>query len=155
MSINYKHIYPVNEIVGSFASTNLSPEDLDSFVSNPNDYLQSNLNVNYEGEIAVVQNTENEVNLTLPYYAMIEKISAFELTPEMLDEVAGGEIFITIAALCGAGIGFAVGGTALGLTGASLAAATIVGAGVGAGIATTVAAVGAGVGISERKKSGK
>ena len=155
MTMNYKTVYPVNEIVGSFASTEIAAEDFGSFKSSPNDYLRSTLNINYEGEITIVENSDSEIHLALPYYDIVGTMSAIELTPEMLDQVAGGEIVITLCALAGAGIGFAIGGAALGLTGASLAAATIVGAGVGAGIATTVAAVGAGVGISERKKSGK
>ncbi len=155
MLINNKSVYPVNEIIGSFTSTELTAEDLVLFKSNPNDYLQANMGVNYKGGITIVENSDSEVHLALPYYSVVSTMSALELTPEMLDQVSGGEIVITLSALAGAGIGFAVGGSLLGLTAGSLGAATIIGAGIGAGVATTAASIAVGVGISEHKKAKK
>lgn len=155
MLMNDKSVYPVNEIIGSFVSTEVTSEDLSSFKSAPHDYLQANMNINYEGDITVVENSDSEIHLALPYYAMVGTLSAIELTPAMLERVSGGEIVITLAAVAGAGIGFAVGGSLLGLTAGSLGAATIIGAGIGAGVATTVSAISIGVGISEHKKAKK
>lgn len=72
---------------------------------------------NVEASVNMVENTQNEINLTLPYYTNVEKISSHNVGDSDIDEVAGGEIFAILAisfgsvAIAGVGAGITYGVT--------------------------------------------
>ncbi len=154
------NLYPTNEVLTAIVSNSVKKDDLQTFTANPKDYLMSVCNVDLQADIKfnVVENSDNEVALTLPYYAANDQISAFELTPEQMQKVTGGEIlaFIICAlSMVGATVASAVGigsitaGAAAALGGAIVAAGAVTGAVAVAGVASAV-----GVGTSEAVKAG-
>ncbi len=154
------NLYPTNEVVTAIVSNSVTKEDLQTFTANPKDYLMSVCNVDLQADIKfnVVENTDKEVALTLPYYAASDEISAFQLSPEQMKQVTGGEVlaFIVCAlSMIGATVASAVGigsitaGAAAALGGTIVAVGAVTGAVAVAGVATAV-----GVGTSEAVKAG-
>lgn len=126
-------LVPINEVMGAILTSSLSSEDLSLFKTNTNDYVRSHSPVDFDAEVIAVQNSNDEIHLTLPYYSQLDDdaLRAQMLKDSNLDDVSGGEIFITIAGVVGALIG-------LSLTPYAAGAGVIIGA-VAAG-----AAIGAG-----------
>lgn len=118
--------------------------------------LFSTYNVNVgDIDVTTVQNTDSQVALVLPYYSLVEEISARPINENDIGEIAGGfeiifSVFVTIgfgvtAAVIGKVSAGAISAVALGTLGAATAA--------GATTAGTVAVVGAGVGGAEAAKN--
>ncbi len=91
--------------------------------------------------------------MVLPYYEKIEGLRADTLSDAQLSEVAGGEIFASLAIFFGT-IGTAIGigatvitATSIGFTGAAIAAGVGVTAAVAGTVVAATAAVGAGVAV--------
>ncbi len=56
-----------------------------------------------ESSIITVKNSDNEVNLTLPYYSYLDTLggNTTAASDEDLDEVAGGEVVLVLAIIAG------------------------------------------------------
>ncbi len=69
-----------------------------------------------EADVAIVDNTDTQVHLALPYYANLENTSISQISEDDLEAVAGGEVFITIAIIGAAacGVGFVACTTGIG-----------------------------------------
>ncbi len=150
---NYKQVIAVNEIVGAIADPFLTSEDVKNLKSDPTNFLQAKCAVEFNGEIAVVENSANEVHMTLPYYSQVEAISSYELSPEDMQAVVGGEILISVFAAIGVGVG-AVIASAAGTVGLS-SIAIIVGCGSAGAIAGGAIAATAGTAIVRGEVEGR
>lgn len=135
---NQPEIFPFNEIVGSFLTNNLVDEDVNSFSNDPGAFLKSNLDIDTVASLNVVKNNSKEVHLTLPYYGFMDNLQAHFVNDDTLEDVAAGEIIISILV-----VGSVL--TTVALTGSS-AAAAVVGVTAGAiGVAAVAGAAVAGV----------
>ncbi len=153
-------IAPTTEILASILCPLIDKEEVADFSQNPKSYIAGKTGLSFEDavSISVVQNSQDTQHLSLPYYSQIENLPNF-LTDEMLDDVAGGEIFfIALPAAIGAAIGGGIAAVAFGGAGSSiLFTAMAVGITVGgvaggvAGAAATAGTIG-GVYASEKAK---
>ena len=120
-------IFASTELVGAMAVSAMDKEQAQAFASDPV-MVAARFDIDISNyEISVVKNSNQDINLILPYYASLESIQSEVLQDEKLGNVAGGEIIISIAAIIGGCIGAVVGGT--------------VGIGVGAAIGGVTAGV--------------
>ncbi len=69
-----------------------------------------------EADVAIVDNSETEVHLALPYYDNLKNGSISQISEDDLDAVSGGEVFITIAIIgaTACGVGFVACTTGIG-----------------------------------------
>lgn len=142
-----------NEVVGALVTNELSASDAKAFADNPQNVIATHFDLDvYHIDFNVVQNSDSDVNLVLPYYEAIDEMHSSALKDESLSNISGGEIFLTIGTLCGMGIAIGV-GTAIAGAGAvgagTLIAGGIIGAAVGAGVIGTAV----GVGLTESRKA--
>ena len=156
-------LFPSTEIVGAMASNAMNADEAKAFTADPKAVLASKAKIDASNlNINVVQNSNTDVNLALPYYAMVEEMQAEMLKDESLQKISGGEILVTIGILCGIGGATAtiaaIGGAAA-VGGAATAGLIVLGAGIAGGVigATVVAGVAGGViaGVKENHKNGK
>ncbi len=151
-------LFVSNELLGATLTVRMSESDVASFAKDPKSFIASSLNFD-TGDVSVlmVENDFGTVNLVLPYYADLERISAESVMDGDIGDIAGGEILISIFAICGVAAGTAIAGTlgaaAIAGTGAAtaLGMGLIIGGGVVGGVAgvatvATVAAVGGAAG---------
>lgn len=128
------HIFPSTEVVGSILTTQIDKPAMESIEANPSDYFKSNFDIDINDlDFSFVENSQDDVNLVLPYYSTIETFKSAYLTDKDLNKVSGGEIFITLSLVIGSAVGFAAFGTSTGLA---------AGAAVGGIIGITAATVG-------------
>ncbi len=148
-------IYPINEIVTASVVANFSKDDLSGLVDNPKDFLKSTCDIDLIDDITfnLVENTDSEMNLALPYYSIVDDFTASALSNEDAENVSGGEIIMALSML-GATIAAAVGFASVSGTVAAVIGGSVVAAGVVAGaIAVAGVAAGAGVGVSHGVKN--
>ncbi len=150
---NYQEIIAVNEIVGAIANPLLNNEDVKNLKADPNSFVKAKSAVEFNGEIAVVENSAKEVHLTLPYYSQVEAISSYELSPEEMQSVAGGEILISLFCAIGIGVGAGI-ASAVGTVGLS-SVAIIVGCGTAGALAGGAIAATAGTAIVRGEVEGR
>ncbi len=132
------------EIVSAVAYHNIDDKYKNDLITNPKELILNELNIDLSDiDINIVENNNENVNLSLPYYSQVETLKAGELSEEDLEQVTGGEIFFV---LLPASIGAAVGaGAAVAFFGG--AGATVLTTALSVGIAVGGAA-GAAVGIT-------
>ncbi len=96
------------ELIGAVGIHNLSDQQVHEFKTDPHSFL-ADFNLDPKGDIdlTVIENTETEMHLTLPFYSELEKSSVSTLSDENIEDISGGEIVITFAVI---GIGVAAGG---------------------------------------------
>ncbi len=155
-SNEFGKLFASNELMGAILTKDMSIFDIDIFQRDPRSFLSSVSNTDI-GDIglSVIENDFGTVNLVLPYYSELDKVTAQYVNELSLGAVSGGEIIISILAVVGA-----IGGSiaAASITGATLAAGTaaitagaLVGAGIGIGVgvgATAAIGVGAAAGAA-------
>lgn len=129
------NLLPLTEIVGAAASSLLNDEQVKAFTNDPTAFLKSNLDVDMPYDISVVENTENEVHLALPYFQCVNDFHASAIHDESLDDISGGEIFITICTVAGV------------VAGGIICATTTISITAGVGLCIGLGAAGAAVGI--------
>lgn len=153
---NNPNLFAANEIVGAIAVNGLTHAEIEAFASDPRGSIDDLFDIDSNIAIQVIENTNDEVVLTLPYYSELETMQSQMMSDESLDDVAGGEIIILICAIGGAfaGSAIAAGSTAAicagGIAGAvigGVAAGAVVAGGVAGGVGGTIAA--------KNKKRGK
>ncbi len=142
-------LFAANEIMGAALTVNMSKTDTLAFASDPKSFISSSLNLDTgDISVSVVENDSATLHLALPYYTDLERLSAGVLKDADIDDVAGGEIIISILAIAGAiggGVAAAaITGTALSFGTAAVVTGAIIGTGVG--VAAGVGAV-AGIGV--------
>ncbi len=158
------NLFPTTELVGALAVSSLDRAELKEFSADPKGAILANTDVDFADiEIKVIENSSNDVNLTLPYYSEIAKIQAELVKDEKLGEVTGGEIlfslsvfFGTIGVACGIG-GFTAAGTAF-TTAAVLGGVAISAAVVGTAtvaVAGTAGLIAGGIHHHNKKKGKK
>lgn len=150
-------VISVNEIVGAIMIPHISDDVLNEFKQDPNSYLSANYDLNFECDINLAENTNDVVNIALPYYSELDKMTSHELSSAELTEISGGEIFITIGVVCGVGLAFA-GGLAGAATGGTIVAGIAIAGTIGglAGAAVTaVAAQGVVMATEDRTWDGR
>lgn len=126
------------ELVGSVVLNALDSATAAQLRADPKNTIYTKANIEIADSLAVhvVQNTNNDVALILPYYESLEMVSADPISDSDIEGVAGGEILISIiAAMVAGGV---IGAVSAGVTGGTVGIA--VGAAVGAVVATGVAA---------------
>ena len=134
------------ELVGAIFSDALPNDKVAEFLVDPQSVITSNLNADFSSvEITAVTNTDDEVNLALPYYSLLDVVKVKELDEESLEAVSGGEIFVSlgilggmfagaaIATAVGAGVGVSTAGAVIGGIAGGIAVGAIVTAGAVAG----------------------
>ena len=89
----------IPEIGASMLSKNVTGEQSVAFKANPADFLKSNYDISTSAEVKTVENSNDTINLTLPYYSNLDTASAGPMTDGDMDSVAGGEIFISLVVL--------------------------------------------------------
>lgn len=120
------------EIASDLLLSKLSDSDIASFKSDPQSFVFANTNQDLgDMAISVVENTDNEIHLSLPYYENIEVMKADAIKDEDLDDVAGGEIIMLIAAVAGGIFALGCGGAVWAAAGTAAAAGVAVGIAVG------------------------
>lgn len=88
------------EIGGSYLSHSISSENYNELLANPASYIKAHFNVELPNtQVKTVQNQNNEVNITLPYYSQLDRTASAAMTEDDLETVAGGEILISLAVL--------------------------------------------------------
>ncbi len=133
-------LFAANEIMGAALTAKMSKSDILSFEQDPRSFIASSLNFDTgDISVSVVENDSATLNLALPYYSDLERLSAEVLKDADIDDVSGGELLITIGLLVAASF-----------AGVVATGATIVG--VGAGIGAAAGAAGDG---SDSDGSGK
>ncbi len=96
-------ILGTNEILGTFTSV-ISKEQLDSIIASAS------------AEVSFIKNTDNEVHLALPYYSSLAKVSSLiPLEDSDVSDVAGGEVFVSLAIAGVIAAGAVAGGIAIGV----------------------------------------
>ncbi len=100
----------IPELAGALGSYKLSDEQMARFTQDPNCFL-AELNMEPDGliDIQTLENSEDEVHLTLPYYSGVEEQTAAVLSDESLESISGGEIVVNL--IFGLAIAGAVAGT--------------------------------------------
>ncbi len=148
MNNNNHLLFPSTEVVSSFLSYECekNAEFRASVEADVKATILAVTNIDFKyTAINLVENTESDVALVLPYYTALESLEATTIPDENLNAI-GGEIMVAVLSAFGAigymlGIGAAGAATLTGFT----ASAVIAGAAVVAvPIATTAAIVGAG-----------
>ncbi len=117
-----KQVFASNEILGAALTAKMSQSEVAAFEKDPRSFIASSLDFD-TGDISLrtVENSAGMVNLVLPYYSVLDSISAESLGEADISSISGGEIIGVIIAT-------AIGATVLtGLTlgGAGVATATI------------------------------
>ena len=138
-------LLPMNELIGAVVIPALSNEDIQAFKTDANSVLASTCNIDIEVDVKLVENSNSDVNLALPYYSEVEALRVEMLKDERLNDISGGEIVISIfvvgGALAGFGLASAAGAGVL-TTLAAISVGSVVGGVVGAGVAGTAIAAG-------------
>ncbi len=136
-----KTVFAANEIVAAMADNAMNPEQAQAFSADPHSMIASNANIDLEGiQVNVVQNTGSDVNLILPYYELLESTEAQAVRDRDLNDISGGEIFISLGVLGGVLFGAVVLGASNGIViGCAIAGGAIGAAIVGTAIAGTIA----------------
>lgn len=152
MTNNSNKLVALNEVFGAYATHQLSNEGVNLLKADANNFIKSNFDIDIDGDISIIENSENEINLALPFYSGVEDIKAMALKDKNLDNISGGEILITVFAAIGvaAGVasGVAIAGAASGLG---------IGLGIAGGIAGGVvgaAVVGVGINAAVQHSNG-
>ncbi len=148
------------EIVSTIAYHNIEDKYKNDLIKNPKEFILKELNIDLSNiDINIVENDNENVNLSLPYYSQVETLKAGALSEEDLENITGGEIlFVLLPASIGAAVGAGAAIAAFGGAGAAaLTTALSVGIAVGgaAGAAVGVAATGgviAGIHAGEKAK---
>ncbi len=142
--MNTKTIFPTTEVMTSFLSSACENDEAlkNAMKADPANTLLAIANLNL-GDINmhIVENSADQVNISLPYYDQIEKIKSEILPDATIAEVSAGEILASLAFVFGS-IGAALGFGATIITGAA-GVTGFTGAAVAAGVGFTAAAVGA------------
>ncbi len=135
-------IFASSEIMGAALTANMSKSDMLSFTKDPKSFISSSLDTD-TGDISllVVENDSGTINLALPYYSMLERISAEAVNELDMDVVSGGEILISIFAIGGLAAVAAATAAASGV--GAMVVGGVVGGAVGAAVVTGVAVAGA------------
>ncbi len=126
-------LFAANELMGATLTANMSKSDRVAFASNSKSFISSSLNLDTgDISVSVVENDSATLHLALPYYADLERLSAEVLKDADIDDVAGGEIIISIGVAIGslaavsaavaAGAAATAGGVAVAVAGAGLVA---------------------------------
>ncbi len=104
-------IFFSNEIGSAFLSDRITDINYKEAFDNPEDFLKANYNLDFPNvTLKAVENNNEVVNLTLPYYDGLEAVVE-GLADKDLSEVSGGEVFFTVLYACA---GIAIGVTAIG-----------------------------------------
>lgn len=158
MNATNKPVAPTNEVVGAYLTYGMS-DKREAFLSSPKDFIfaETNCLVSDDVEIRVVENTTEQINLILPYYASFEKASAEMFSDEEMGDIAGGEILgLIIGAITGMAIAggiAAASGVAAGTTvaGVALGVGAVVGGVTGSVVVGTAIGAGTAVGIRNNR----
>ncbi len=156
MSNTNTNLFPANEIVGALGVSELNAEQAKAFAANPNQAIAALGVDTMDIEFKVVENSGKDVHITLPFYTEVDAMHAEMIKDETLNQISGGEIFISIGIVGGimAGVGIAgalgVGVTTIGFVGGAIG-------GIAGGIIVAGAIAGgiAGADASIREKEGK
>lgn len=153
------NLFASTEIVGAIATSGLTASDVEALTADPKSVIESNFDIDVSGlDIKVIENSGNDIILTLPYYSIVEQLQAEALKDESLQDISGGEILITLGILAGIGVTITAG---VAITGTAVAGSVVaVGGLVGGLIGGAAVAAAAGAGIAEgakahQKKKGK
>lgn len=99
------NLHVSNEILGAVITNNLEASEIKSFIDNPQDAIYSAFDVDVSNiDFKVIENSDKEVNLSLPYYSQLDDIQAKALQDSTMQNISGGEIFVTIGILSATGI---------------------------------------------------
>ncbi len=119
---NKPQVFATNEILGATLMANMSQSDVLSFGRDPRSFIASSLNVD-TGDISLqtVENSAGMINLALPYYSVLDSMSADFLDESDVGSVSGGEIIAAIiataiavtATTAAVAVGGALGGAAI------------------------------------------
>lgn len=132
---NSKQVFASTEIVGDYLLSGLSSNEINNFKADPQSFILANTNQDFSNvSISVVENSANEINLVLPYYAAFDTSEAQAIRDSALDSVSGGEIVGVVMAIV-AGVATAVGIGVAVVGGALLAGGGAAGIVVGAATA--------------------
>lgn len=151
-------LIPFNEITAAILIPKLNNNQMNEFTANAKEFLKSYLDIDVQHDIIVVENTNSDVAIALPYYENMQTITASSINEEELDEIIGGEILISIFAIAGTAIGFGIASSAAfsaTFTGACVAATVCGVTGGLIGTAVVGSSVAAGVqGIDDKNIDG-
>ncbi len=129
-------LIPFNEIVAAIALPKLNDETYESFMKNPNDFINNFAELDSGISLHTVTNTKSQVHLALPYYSIVEEVNAKMMEDTQIDDIIGGEIVIGLAVFGGYALAAAAGAGSI--------ASTIIGGVVGATTALVIAGSAAG-----------
>ncbi len=149
MEDNTEGMFPTTELATAFLSQLCSQEASlhQKAKTDIKETLITNTNVDLENiDVNIVENTSQDINLSLPYYSVLDTASAKAIFDEELSKVRGGEILLSLAVFFGG-----IGATFLGIGAFSISTASgftlgavALGAGITAGVVGGIAAVGVG-----------
>ncbi len=93
-------VFASSEILGATLTARMNKSDRVAFESDPRSFIASSLNADIgDVSVLVVENGSGLINLALPYYSYVDKMSATMLNEDHVSDVSGGEIVIAIALL--------------------------------------------------------
>lgn len=115
MQTTPRQVAPTTEIIGAVLLETLPSTEKTDFVSDPKSYLYTKLNIDVADNPAVqtVTNDDKVIHLSLPYYDCITAESTQQLSDVELEDIGGGEIFISIIVGLIVGTGVGIGVTAI------------------------------------------
>lgn len=93
-----------NEISAALFSNKIT--DRATAKADPKGYIFSRANIQLPADtsVSVVENENNKVHLTLPYYAGLEATNSRSLSEDAMSQASGGEIIFTIGAITTAAV---------------------------------------------------
>ncbi len=94
-----KQIAPANEILSAFLSAKLQNEkDVAELCDNPHAFLfaKTGIEIKENTDIIVIQNDDDTIHLTLPFYDGLQKHSVTALQDDDIEQVIGGELLVTV-----------------------------------------------------------
>ncbi len=145
------NLFASTEIIGALTTNNLSAEDAKTFAADPQAAIAAmGVDVSHI-DVKVAQNSENDVSIVLPYYTQVEVFQSEMLKDEKLNNVAGGEIIISLAIIGGVAIGSTVAVSA-GIAGTGVVVAAAIGGAIGGTIAGGIVTAAVVAGAVEGKK---
>ena len=89
------------EFGATLLSKSITDAELGTFKTKPADFLKSTYDIDLTAEVKVIENNNDTINLTLPYYSELEQATADMIADGKMDSASGGEIVVTLAFLVG------------------------------------------------------
>ena len=97
MKDNKPKLSPAPEIMGAIGIQKLSTTQLAELKTDTKDFLQAHLDLNLGNEVNlnIVQNSNDEIHIALPFYSDLPPHTTDSLSDDDLEQVSGGEVFVT------------------------------------------------------------